>query len=118
MKIKVVTVAQWMAELLPKNIVSYMAVEGDLYRLKRIQAFNGRLSPTFAVLLRTQVNKRPPTLFGEFTRDDIDCTLQSTVFLSEQNLAGAPVEMLEIDYGVGMLQTLPNGSVILTGVQN
>lgn len=72
-----------------------MAVGGDLYRLKRIETFNKCLKPTFAAPLRTQVNKRPPSLFDEFTCDDIDCTLQSTVFLSEQDLTGMPVEAVE-----------------------
>lgn len=87
-RVETSTVARWMAEQLPENVTPYMVVEGDLYRLKRMAVFNGVLRPTFAALLSST------TRFGEFTRGDIDCTLQSPVYLSTLDLGGVPVDYI------------------------
>ena len=46
-RIGMITVARWMAESLPDDMVAYMEHAGKLFRLDRIRCYNGALRPLF-----------------------------------------------------------------------
>jgi len=79
----VTTIARWMTEPLPENVVAYMESGGQLYRLKRIRGYNGRVRPVLASLDHKGYTCTPEN----------KCTLNSVVFLSvDVDLSGVAVK--------------------------
>lgn len=84
------TIAHWMAVRFPKGVKAYMESRGQLFRLKRIRSYNGKIRPILATLADMKLN-------GEFTSVEKDRSLSSAVYLSTgADLAGtALVDILD-----------------------
>jgi len=98
----VTTIARWLSEKLPPDVVAYVEYNGRLFELMKLVAMNGKLIPE----LRTLTDR-----LGKFTPVNSYVNLDTVVILSmSENLAGIKIAAI-----AGQLEPAAAGSWALHG---